>query len=237
MDHHCHWVNNCIGYSNYRSFFLTVFFLTLACWYGLLLCLPTIYTLWKQEQQYSTIHSQNHNIYRIKSRLYQVCQFLEIPHGSFQSLFFLLVGKQGQNMDPNMILKIVFYILFSFSFFLTPLLFTHVYLVCSAQTTLERIIAMDHHHHYHHLLSWTHFRRFFSSSWLIFLNRKNTKRYSQPESHVEKRTVIINPFDQGWKQNIKQILGESIYLLFIPIQVQIPKPFIPRIEDRNKKTN
>ena len=34
FDHHCIFLNNCIGYYNYRSFLLAVFFLTLACWYG-----------------------------------------------------------------------------------------------------------------------------------------------------------------------------------------------------------
>ncbi|EFJ11742.1 hypothetical protein SELMODRAFT_125682 [Selaginella moellendorffii] len=35
MDHHCLWINNCVGHNNYKSFFLFVLYITSACIYSL----------------------------------------------------------------------------------------------------------------------------------------------------------------------------------------------------------
>ncbi|KAM1069131.1 hypothetical protein EV1_001006 [Malus domestica] len=34
MDHHCLWINNCVGYWNYKAFFMLVFYATLGCLYS-----------------------------------------------------------------------------------------------------------------------------------------------------------------------------------------------------------
>ncbi|CAN1339401.1 Probable protein S-acyltransferase 15 [Linum perenne] len=35
MDHHCLWINNCVGYWNYKAFFVLVFYATAACIYSM----------------------------------------------------------------------------------------------------------------------------------------------------------------------------------------------------------
>ncbi|ONI23810.1 hypothetical protein PRUPE_2G209800 [Prunus persica] len=34
MDHHCLWINNCVGYWNYKAFFMLVLYATLGCLYS-----------------------------------------------------------------------------------------------------------------------------------------------------------------------------------------------------------
>jgi hypothetical protein len=113
---------------------------------------------------------------------------------------------QGQKVDPEVILKTVFTVMVGFSSFLTPLFCTHVHCVCSAQTTLERLMDMDRQKNML-LFKWKS-----TPHNSIETNQMNNQ--TDPLSHGSKR---INPFDLGWKQNIKQMIGQPFYYVLLPV--------------------
>lgn len=57
MDHHCVWMNNCVGHANYKVFFVFVIYALLACIYSLILLVGSLTVDTHQtEESYRTVY-------------------------------------------------------------------------------------------------------------------------------------------------------------------------------------
>lgn len=56
MDHHCQWINNCVGYWNYKAFFILVFFATVASIYSTVIFVASV--LQKDWEVWGQSHSK-----------------------------------------------------------------------------------------------------------------------------------------------------------------------------------
>ena len=131
MDHHCVWLNNCIGYYNIRSFVLFLTFLTVGCWYGTaLLAAPfldeiRVLVLTKGIVPLLLFGGYNHT------------GFLDLP-GPFKLFYLLVTG----GMTASLWVRIVFPFLVCIGIIITIFWGFHVYYVLTAQTTLEESVAL-----------------------------------------------------------------------------------------------
>jgi hypothetical protein len=135
FDHHCIWLNNCVGYNNHRAFLLTLFYLSLGCWYGCLMLYRSFFGLLKE-------HVNDHGwqiFYENKTG------FLDLP-----PLSIILSSLVSGTVEKEVIIKLVFPFLAAVAFLQTVFFGYHLLYVVSALTTLEYKILLDMQ--YKHLL-------------------------------------------------------------------------------------
>jgi len=128
FDHHCVWLNNCVGYNNHRAFLLTLFYLNLGCWYGIFL----LYRPFLEVLNTSTYDHGWHFFHDNKNAL------LDLP--SVSAVFSCIL--RGTN-EKEIIIKIVFPFLFAIGFLQAIFFRYHMFYVVSALTTLEYKILLD----------------------------------------------------------------------------------------------
>ncbi|KAG7346822.1 DHHC palmitoyltransferase [Nitzschia inconspicua] len=129
-DHHCVWLNNCVGWGNYRHFFLTVANLTLGCWYGTALLYRPFYEPLKLQLQE---HGWKNLFYgNLRTGI------LNLPP---LTTLLLQLGR-GQLAQTDLV-KLIFPLLAMVGVLQTAFLGYHVLYVCNAYTTLEYKILLE----------------------------------------------------------------------------------------------
>jgi hypothetical protein len=207
-DHHCLWMNNCIGYNNVRSFVLTVFYITIGCWYGILLL-------------YQPFYIPLQNILRQHGGFIPYIQkYMSGDMNDEKTLFdfptmdelkvILFSNDHDTRVLPvQFIIDIVFPFLFAVGGIIAIFLGTHIKLVVTARTTLEHRIYLNHQYD---------------------LLTKKLKR--EKDSDIVESSWI-NPYDQGsYYKNWVQIMGDNWFYLFLPIHIDPPPPYIPKISKK-----
>jgi DHHC palmitoyltransferase len=199
-DHHCVWLNNCVGYNNVRSFVLLLVYLTLGCWYGVFALYKPFYDplqeiLRKHGGLFSYIQKY------MADDLTDLKGLFDFPsmHELQETLFF-----SEKSIPVHAVVDIVFPFLFAVGGTLSVFLGTHVKYILKAQTTLEHRIVLAHQYE-------------------VFM--KKLKSQSTLSNEFGK---WMNPFDQGsYYRNWVQTMGDDWLYLLLPIIITPPLPFTP----------
>jgi hypothetical protein len=128
FDHHCVWLNNCVGYNNYRSFFLTIFYLTLGCMYGASVLVGPFMEAIEKHVAEKGFRFQYENM----------TGFLDLP-----APHILLSQIMSGEIETDVVLKLVFPLLTFVGLLQAIFLAYHIMYVLTARTTLEYKISMD----------------------------------------------------------------------------------------------
>jgi hypothetical protein len=184
FDHHCIWLNNCVGYNNHRAFLLTLFYLSLGCWYGCLMLCRSFFGLLNE-------HVNDHGWHIFYEN--KTC-FLDLP-----PLSIILSSLVSGTVEKDVIIKLVFPFLTAVAFLQTVFFGYHMLYVVSALTTLEYKILLD--------MQYNHLVENKSRSFLVLPNTFSLGWYQNLKTALGYFPFIFLPIQVNPRPMNRQILN------------------------------
>jgi len=124
-DHHCPWINGCIGYNNYRNFVLLIFYVMLGCCYGTCMLASDFCVMMRE---YATLHGL-----KIMGAQHGT-GILDLP----PPWTLLKEYRNTGRIDDDVILRAVFPFLLFLSICMFVFLIDHLRSIARGYTTLEK---------------------------------------------------------------------------------------------------
>lgn len=128
---------------------------------------------------------------------------LDLPH----PIELLRMVIRREPLPTKVVLDIVYPLLLGIGAVMAAFLGTHLKLVARAYTSLEYRVVLH-------------------QSYVDYFHRQQDMQPDRPTAN--QKQASRNPFDQGWHRNIQQVFGCPLWIIFLPIQIKIPPPYVPR---------